>query len=144
VDFIFDTTRAVTNLVYSGTLERCPDITFILSHAGGAVPYLAWRISLFGRILPGVDEKAPQGVLTYLKRLYYDTALSATPFALRSVQELVDPSHVLFGSDLPFAPEPITAASIEGLNAYDGFDAQARAAIERGNGLRLFPRLQTA
>ncbi|MEW6297961.1 MAG: amidohydrolase family protein [Thermodesulfobacteriota bacterium] len=141
VDFIFDTTRAVTNLIFSGTLERYPDISFILSHAGGAVPYLAWRIALFDRILPGVAEKAPHGAMAYLKRLYYDTALSAAPSALRSLQELVDPSHILFGSDYPFAPEPITAASVKGLNEYDGFDAQARAQIERGNALRLFPRL---
>jgi predicted TIM-barrel fold metal-dependent hydrolase len=142
VDFIFDTTRAVTNLICSGTLERYPDISFILSHAGGAVPYLAWRIALFDRILPGVTEKAPQGAIAYLKRLYYDTALSAAPYALRSLQELVDPSHILFGSDYPFAPEPITAASVKGLNEYDGFDVQARAQIERDNGLKLFPRLQ--
>ena len=143
VDFIFDTTRAVTNLIYSGTLERYPDISFILSHAGGAVPYLAWRISLFSNIQPGLGEKAPQGAIAYLKRLYYDTALSAVPYALRSLQELVDPSHILFGSDYPFAPEPITIATIKGINTYDGFDAQARAAIERNNALRLFPRLQT-
>jgi predicted TIM-barrel fold metal-dependent hydrolase len=144
IDFIFDTTRAVTNLIYSGTLERCPDISFIVSHAGGAVPYLAWRISLFKTLLPGMGEKVPQDVITYLKRLYYDTALSAVPYALRSLQELVDPSHILFGSDYPFAPEPITAATVQGLNTYDGFDAQARAAIERDNGLKLFPRLRAA
>ena len=142
VDFIFDTTRAVTNLLYSGTLERYPDISFILSHAGGAVPYLAWRISLFSNMQPELGEKVPQGAITYLKRLYYDTALSAVPYAFRSLQELVDPSHVLFGSDLPFAPEPITAATVKGLNTYDGFDAKAHAAIERDNGLRLFPRLR--
>jgi predicted TIM-barrel fold metal-dependent hydrolase len=144
VEFIFDTTRAVANLIYSGTLERYPDIPFILSHAGGAVPYLAWRIAVGGAILPGVEEKAPQGAITYLKRLYYDTALSATPYALRSLQELVDPSHILFGSDYPFAPERLTAATVEGLNTYDGFDTHTRAAVERDNALRLFPRLRTA
>jgi predicted TIM-barrel fold metal-dependent hydrolase len=143
IDFIFDTTRAVTNLLYSGTLEKYPDISFILSHAGGAVPYLAWRIALFSGIQPGLGEKAPQGAITYLKRLYYDTALSAVPYALRSLQELIDPSHVLFGSDFPFAPEPITEATVKGLNTYDGFNEQARFAIERGNALRLFPRLST-
>src|SRR5262245_17675852 len=143
IDFIFDTTRAVTNLIYNGTLERYPDIAFILSHAGGAVPYLAWRIALFSGMQLGLGDKAPQGAITFLKRLYYDTALSAVPYALRSLQELVDPSHVLFGSDYPFAPEPITIATIKGLNEYDGFDVQARSAIERDNALRLFPRLQT-
>jgi predicted TIM-barrel fold metal-dependent hydrolase len=55
----------------------------------------------------------------------------------------VDPSHILFGSDWPFAPEPITEATVKGLHTYDGFSEQDRAAIERGNALRLFPRLQS-
>lgn len=42
----FETTRAVTNLIYSGTTDRCPNIRYILSHGGGTVPYLAWRIAL--------------------------------------------------------------------------------------------------
>src|SRR5437764_15229355 len=47
VEFVFDTTRAVVNLMYSGTLERCPDMPVILAHAGGTVPYVALRISLW-------------------------------------------------------------------------------------------------
>jgi predicted TIM-barrel fold metal-dependent hydrolase len=140
LEFIFDTTRSVAHLIVSGTLERCPEIRFILSHAGGAVPYLVWRLSLM-QVDPGFRERAPQGVVAYLQRLYYDTALSATPHALRSLQELVPPSQILFGSDYPFAPEPITGASIAGLEAYDGFDDSARRAIYRENSRSLFPRL---
>jgi 6-methylsalicylate decarboxylase len=136
VEFVFDTTRAVTNLIYSGTLERFPDIRFILAHAGGTVPYLAYRIALGQVMLPG----APQGVLTYLKQLYYDTALSANPYALCSLQELVDASHILFGSDYPFAPEIVTSFTVKGIQNYDGFDEQARKAIERDSALALFPR----
>lgn len=143
IDFIFDTTRAVTNLIYNGVLERYPDISFILSHAGGAAPYLAWRIALFSNMQLGLGEKAPKGAIAYLKQFYYDTALSAVPYAFRSLLELTDPSHILFGSDWPFAPEPITDATVKGVNSYDGFDAQARAMIERENALQLFPRLRT-
>ena len=139
VEFVFDTTRAIANLIYSGTVERCPDIRFIVSHAGGTAPYLAWRISLFQYKKAGM---LPQGVITYLKRLYYDTALSAAPYALRSLQELVDPSHILFGSDYPFAPESLTSATIRGLKNYGSFDEHALKAIEQENALRLFPRLR--
>jgi 6-methylsalicylate decarboxylase len=137
VEFVIDTTRTVSDLLFSGTLERCPDIRFVLSHAGGTIPYLALRLSL-GQFLPGLQEKVPQGVATYLGRLYYDTALSASSHALRSLQELVEPSQVLFGSDYPFAPEPVTIATIEGLRCYDGFEEQALEAIERDNALLLF------
>jgi predicted TIM-barrel fold metal-dependent hydrolase len=141
VEFVFDTTRAIANLLFSGTMERCADIRFIVAHAGGTVPYLVFRLSL-GQFLPGLQEKVPKGVAAYLSRLYYDTALSASPAALRSLQELVDYSHIVFGSDYPFAPELATAITIEGLKDYDGFDERELKAIHNENALALFPRLQ--
>ncbi|HIF23033.1 MAG TPA: amidohydrolase, partial [Gemmatimonadetes bacterium] len=41
VGFLTDTTLAAAGLVYSGVVERFPDITWVLAHLGGAVPYLA-------------------------------------------------------------------------------------------------------
>ncbi|MDI6830322.1 MAG: amidohydrolase family protein [Actinomycetota bacterium] len=141
LEFVFETTRAVASLLFSGTLERCPRLRIILPHAGGTVPYIALRLCL-GQFWPGLQENVPRGVLHYLQRLYYDTALSAAPFALRSLQELVDVSHILFGSDYPFAPELATAATISGLETYDGFDAEALEAVFRRNAGTLFPRLR--
>ncbi len=140
IEFVFETTRAVASLLFNGTLERCPRVRIILPHAGGTVPFIALRLTL-GQFWPGLREHVPQGVLTYLKRLYYDTALSAAPFALRSLQELVEDSHILFGSDYPFAPEPATAATVAGLNEYPGFDEEARDAVFHRNARLLFPRL---
>ena len=141
MEFTFDTTRAAFNLAYTGALERYPRIRFILSHAGGTVPYLAWRFSLLWLRDPELAARAPKGGMHYLSQLYYDTALSANPHAMRSLQELVGPSQILFGSDWPFAPEPITGVSVEGVGSYDGFDAPARQGVERDNALRLLPRL---
>ncbi len=131
MEFVFDTTRAIANLVHNRAFRRFSDIRFIFPHAGGVVPFLAWRIS-FG-------EKK---VIQYLKTLYYDIALSATPYALRSLQELADPTHILFGSDFPFLPEPLITTMVEGLENYDGFEAQVRTLIERKNALALFPRFR--
>lgn len=141
IEFVFDTTRAIANLIYSGTMERYQNIRFIVSHAGGTIPYLAWRISLFQH-RAGMQENVPRSVIAYLKRLYYDTALSASPYALRSLQELVDPSHIFFGSDYPFAPEPIISDSINGLKDYGGFDEPILMAVERENAVQLFSRLK--
>ena len=88
-----------------------------------------------------MQGKIPQGVMTYLKRLYYNTALSVAPNAMCSLQELVDPSQILFGSDYPFAPEDLTTLTIRGLKNYRGFDKQALKAIEHENALKLFPRI---
>jgi predicted TIM-barrel fold metal-dependent hydrolase len=142
-EFVFDTTRAAVNLIYGGTLERCRNVSIILSHAGGTVPYIAWRIAQ-GALFPALRDKAPQGALAYLRRLYYDTAMSATPYALASLREVADPGHILFGSDWPFLPEDQVMEMVDGLVAYRGFGESTRAAIERGNGLALFPRLRKA
>jgi predicted TIM-barrel fold metal-dependent hydrolase len=145
VDAPHDTTRAVTNLLYSGTLEKYPDITYILAHAGGTVPYLVSRITLgeehrdFADV---VKQIAPKGMIHYLKNLYYDTALSASPHCLRSLQELVDDSHILFGSDYCFAPDYIAASGIKGLEKYFGPQSKTLKAIESGNAMKLFPRLR--
>ena len=136
----FDTTRAIANLIFTGTLERYPDIPLIFAHAGGAAPYLALRIAGGTFFIPGAAEKAPQGAIAYLKRLHYDTALSASPYALSSLRELVDPSQILFGSDYPFASEFIVEIMVKGLQSFDGFGAEELAAIERGNAARIFPK----
>ena len=132
MEFVFDTTRAVANLIYSRTLRRYPDIHFIFPHAGGTVPYLTWRISMGER-----------GIIKQLKRLYYDIALSATPYALRSLQELAYPSHILFGSDYPFFPEPLLTPMLESMENYDGFDERTREAVGWTNALALFPRFES-
>ena len=81
-----------------------------------------------------------QSPLIYLKQFYYDTALSTSPFALRSLSELVDPSHMLFGSDYPFVPELVASVMINGIEAFDGFDEAARRMIGWESALALFPR----
>jgi predicted TIM-barrel fold metal-dependent hydrolase len=45
IEFPFDSTRAVTNLIISGTLERCPDLRIIVPHGGGTLPFLTRRIA---------------------------------------------------------------------------------------------------
>jgi len=140
-EFTFDTSRAILNLIWSGTAERCPNVRLVFAHAGGTAPFLAWRWSLLD-FLPGTLERAPRGVMHYLKGFFYDTALSANPNALRSLCELVPPTQILFGTDFPFAPEPVTRLTVGGVATFDGFDDAARAAIERDNALALLPRLR--
>ena len=76
-----------------------------------------------------------------MRTLYYDTAMSANRHALSSLLELVGTDHVLFGSDYPFMPEEVIERSISNLVERAGFDAAERAAIDRENALKLFPRL---
>ena len=122
VEYVFDTTRAIVNLIFTGTLKRCPDIRFIVAHGGGTVPFLAQRIS----ILEG-HRKAPEvtDVIPTLRALYYEIASTTAGYALRSLQELADPTHILWGSDLPFVYGERLQAEVDHWEAYEGFDAAA-------------------
>ena len=141
VEYVFDTTRAIVNLIFTGTLKRCPDIRFIVAHGGGTVPFLAQRISM----LEGHRKaKEVTNVIATLQSLYYEMASTTAGYALRSLQELVDPTHILWGSDLPFVYGERLQAEVNHWEAYDGFDAAARAAVEELNAVRLFPRLVQA
>lgn len=91
VEFMCDTTRAATNLIFTGTLERYGRIRWILAHAGGFLPFIAWRLSL-ANDMPKLAMKAPRGVLHYIRNFYFDTALSPSPYAMAALLELVEPS----------------------------------------------------
>jgi predicted TIM-barrel fold metal-dependent hydrolase len=138
VEYVFDTTRAIVNLIYNGTLRRCPDIKLIVSHAGGTVPFLSDRIA-------GMEESSNvPNVLDTIRSLYYDVAAAMAPAALRSLQTVTDPTHILWGSDLPFASAERLRAELKQWNAYDGLEGATRAAVEHGNAQRLFPRFLKA
>lgn len=139
VEFVFDTTRCITNLLYSGTLERYPRIRYIVSHAGGTVPYLAWRIAGAG-YLPQLRDRAPRDPMGQLQRLYYDTALSTSDFVFAALREFVPTSQILFGSDFPYISDALIATETAGLEQTAVFDATARSAIDRGNAEQLLPR----
>ena len=143
-EVVHDTTRAAANLVYNGIIKKYPKINFILSHAGGTIPYLAFRLSLpeyyfKGKIIKNI--RFPKGVISYLKCFYYDTALSASPYNFGSLMELVDESHVLFGSDNPFANSLVIRKTIEGIENYSNFTDSGKKLIYHENALKLFSRL---
>ena len=139
LEFPFDTTRAITSLLYGGIFARCRDIRFIFSHAGGTVPFLAERIARLA-VRPEFKDSVPNGVIPELQRLYYDTALSANALSFSALLRLVSAANVLFGTDYPFAPEPTATATVRGL-AELGLSPAELGAIERGNALRMMPKL---
>lgn len=140
VDYPFETTRVATNLLFKGVLERRPDIKWILSHAGGTLPMLAHRLEIFDG-LTKFSENYPKGARHYFQRLYYDVALCGDAPPLAALQALADPTRILFGTDFPYIPDDRVAAEVAGVDGYAGFDAESRPLMERGNALRLFPRL---
>lgn len=140
-DFLLDTARAAYLLVRNEVRRNYPDIKFILSHAGGFVPYASHRMAI--GILSDTGRSLTD-TLDDFAGFYFDTALSSTAAALPSLIAFAKPGHVTFGSDYPFAPIPVAKLFAAGLQTYPALDTDAHAAIDRLNALRLFPRLGTA
>lgn len=140
-DFPFDTTRAAVNLIYSGTLERCPRIRLQLAHLGGATPFLAHRIAELSLREPERVERAPAGALSYMERLYYDTGLASNRIALAATRELAGIERVVFGSDWPYGAMPEQGSDpAPGL----GLGEEERALVDAVNAAALVPRLSQA
>ncbi|MEJ2858897.1 MULTISPECIES: amidohydrolase family protein [unclassified Saccharothrix] len=131
VDFVMDTTRAVSNLLFRGVLRRYPRIRFVLAHGGGTIPFLAGRLELAQTwVLPDRDGS----VRDELAGLYYETAQAFSAAALSCVDSVAPPDHVLFGTDFPFMGEPVVAATRRDVAAH-------RVAVGAA-ALDLFPRLR--
>jgi hypothetical protein len=86
-----------------------------------------------------LNRHAPQGILTYMKRFYYETALSPSPSTMAALRELVEPSQILFGSDFPFAPGATAALQVQTLDRSPIWDDTTKYGINRGHALSLFP-----
>ena len=97
----FDTTIAVSNLVFGGVMDRFPRLNIVLPHAGGAVPYLAGRLQHGQDVRPEVKDVAQRPFMEYLRRFHYDT-ITHSPQLLRFLVELVGVDRVMLGSDYCF------------------------------------------
>ena len=138
ITLVNDTTYTIASVLFSGTAARCPDIRFIWSHGGGTMPYITGRFS--GGNRPDMAQKLPRGVMYEIQKFYYDTAQAVSPYTLAALTKLVPASHILFGTDYPFATAETAAKGLADFGLSPG-DIRA---IERGNSLELFPRLKTS
>lgn len=142
LEFPFETTRAITNLLFSGQAARLRDLWMIFSHAGGTIPFLADRISRLER-RPDLACHVPDGALAEMKRFYFDIALSAGARTLQPLLDFVPPSQILFASDFPFAGEDTMAATVRALNG-QGLSVDVVSTIEAGAAQALFPARRMA
>src|SRR5262249_20295665 len=92
-EFPFETTRAVASLISAGAPARWPRIRWQLAHLGATVPFLA----------EGLAGLGGAGAHDWLRRVYFDTALSTDPAALAATRALAGRRQIVFGSDFPYA-----------------------------------------
>ena len=147
-EFTFDTTRAAVNMLYNGTYRKFPRIRWLLAHAGGTLPFLAYRTSLL-TLSPALADNLGLEILDQVelfgsyRKLYYDTALSPAPSAMKSVREVTSLDHILFATDWPFSNLAFLL-SVDGdpqPRLSETFTNAERILVERDNALDQFPRI---
>lgn len=157
-EWIADSARAMTNVIYRGVAKRYPDIKWIFMHGGGTMTAYTFRQAALHAFLPGFNQTLPEGPLPYLEKFYWDTAQAYTPAPMRSVKEIAPVSHILAGTDWPpiknfydnaltqvpwpreQLPDPAVGDPAPALS--EVFSKNERKMIDAGNALQIFPRLK--
>ena len=140
IEYPFDTTRAAVNLLFSGALERFANIRFILSHAGGTLPYLAWRLSVAPMIDARLKQRTREEIFAGLKAFWYDNALASGAAPYAALSRIAATERIVFGSDWPFCNDRVVTEEVADFTAPDFLDPRTIAMIARDNALKLFPR----
>ena len=141
IDFPADTTRAIARLHYGNTFARTPDVKYVLSHAGGTVPYLAGRFGIIDEmnVIPGAEARGTAAET--FRRLYWDTALSWGDPVLRMLREIVGIDRVVFGTDFPYLRRDLAVSSRGHIEASPALTDGERTAVLGGTATTLIPRL---
>lgn len=96
-----DTAAAASRLIFSPVLDRFPNLTFLLVHAGGFLPYQIGRLDHGWSVRPEPKQYLQRPPSEMLDRFYFDT-ITHNDQALAWLIDLVGEDHVLMGTDLPF------------------------------------------
>jgi aminocarboxymuconate-semialdehyde decarboxylase len=134
VGFLMDTTLAAARLVFSGVVERHPRIRWVLTHMGGATPYLAERFDRGYRAFADCRKNITKPPTEYLKDFYYDT-VNFNPDAVKFAIAFAGVDHILAGSDYPhqIGSIPLMLDTVNKL----GLDEAAKRKILGENAVRL-------
>jgi uncharacterized protein len=145
----YETAAFMSRIVFSGVLERYPDLKILTHHGGSMVPHFAGRVGpgwdqLGARTPPDRREEVDGPQLSkrpidYFRMFYADTALFGAENGLRCAIEFFGVERILFASDSPFDPEKgpgYIRATIENIDAL-GLDPADRDAIYEGNARRV-------
>jgi predicted TIM-barrel fold metal-dependent hydrolase len=144
IEFMFDTTRMVTNMVATGAKKRFSQIEIIAAHGGGTVPFLVNRIQTlehtFG-VGPGRLELSSEEVREGIASFYYDLTAATSEAQLGAILKLVPVSQLLMGLDNPFMPKSSFAPAIADVGRYPAFSETDLRSISYENAFRLYPEL---
>jgi aminocarboxymuconate-semialdehyde decarboxylase len=140
----YETTMAMTRLVFSGIFEKFPKIKFITHHCGGMIPYFADRIVVhYNNGLERLGQKTFPGLtkhpIEYFKMFYNDTALNGSTSGLMCAYHFFGEEHLLFGTDMPYDIENGGVSIRQTIGAIEGMDIpeSGKKKIYEGNARKL-------
>ena len=134
--FPFETTHAATRIVLSGLLEKIPDLKLVLSHLGGALPYLVGRIDDAYRMFVKNQTSITKPPSEYLKNMYLDGASFYKP-AWDCALDIWDADKILMGSDYPYGWVGDYSTCVEVVEALDIGDHEKQMILQK-NAEKLF------
>jgi aminocarboxymuconate-semialdehyde decarboxylase len=133
VGFMFDTSLAVSRMIFDGFFDRYPNLKLIAAHGGGALPYLAGRLDICFDNMPACRERISERPSAYLRRIYYD-AVVFQPDSLAQCIAVGGSDKVLYGSDYPH-----NIGDMKGcLARVDALPADQCVAVRGANARRIF------
>jgi aminocarboxymuconate-semialdehyde decarboxylase len=133
VGFMFDTSLAVSRMIFDGFFDRYPNLKLIAAHGGGALPYIAGRLDICFDRMPACRERISRNPSSYLKKIYYDSVVFQQE-SLNLCVAVGGEDKVLYGSDYPH-----NIGDMKGcLTRVDALPAAQRDAVCGGNALRIF------
>ncbi|KAF8476838.1 hypothetical protein BDZ91DRAFT_805023 [Kalaharituber pfeilii] len=109
--FPMETTIAVSRMILSGVWDRWTELTVLLAHSGGTLPFLAGRLESCilhdGHIMKSLDVEKRRTVWDILKKNILLDAVAYGEAGLKTAVEVAGRDRILFGTDHPFFP-PLT------------------------------------
>ncbi|MFD4829788.1 amidohydrolase family protein [Streptomyces uncialis] len=148
LEFIFDSARAASDLVFNGVLTRHPGIQWVFTHGGGALPLLADRMELFrtGLRMSGTEGDTPSApVQDQLRNLWFDMAGTPFPNQIPAFVRAFGTERLLYGSDYCWTPEPLAQQQIAAIDsAPHPSAADTWRTLTTRNAGRLLKRLASA
>lgn len=128
-----ETTIALSHLVFSGLMDRHPNLRLLAAHGGGYLPVYLGRAEHAHRVRPEAQgiRRAPRD---YLKRIWFDTVVY-DPQALRHLIDTVGVTQVVAGTDYPFDMGSYGLAQL--LAQVPNLDPAGQRAILGGNARKL-------
>ena len=119
--FLWETTMAVGRMALSGFFETYNNVRWILSHLGGALPFVYTSMDMCQKRNPAKEPVASRPVSDYLRNLYVDTARLVTAPILNCAMDLYGAERIVFGTDMPFAYDvtSLNVPRLEGLDVPD-------------------------